>query len=92
MPHGAAFNSSCFSAAAWKHLPRGESRSLNPNLIATVESHGYQSRIEKRKNLMVDSQALITKETVTTEDLTNFDRMIADNDLLPADITRMCMN
>ena len=51
-----------------------------------------KSLIERRNKTMVDAQALITKETVTTEDLTNFDRMIADNDLLPADITRMCMN
>ncbi len=38
---------------------------------------------------MVDAQALITKETVTTEDRANFDKMIADADVLSADITRM---
>jgi len=45
--------------------------------------------IEKRNKLMVDAQAVITKETVTAEDRTNFDRMIADADVLSADITRM---
>jgi HK97 family phage major capsid protein len=48
-----------------------------------------KSLIEKRNKLMVDAQAVITKETVTTEDRTNFDRMIADADVLSADITRM---
>lgn len=42
-----------------------------------------------RNKTMVDAQALITKETVTTEDRSNFDRMIADADVLSADITRM---
>jgi HK97 family phage major capsid protein len=44
---------------------------------------------EKRNKLMVDAQALITKVTVTTEDRSNFDCMIADADLLTADISRM---
>jgi len=48
-----------------------------------------QALIEKRNKLMVDAQALITKENVTTEDRSNFDRMIADSDVLNADITRM---
>jgi len=48
-----------------------------------------QEITEKRNKLMVDAQALITKEKVTTEDRTNFDRMIADADSLSADITRM---
>jgi HK97 family phage major capsid protein len=48
-----------------------------------------QDLITKRNKLMVDAQALITKENVTTEDRSNFDRMIADSDLLSADITRM---
>lgn len=47
-----------------------------------------QETTEKRNKLMVDAQALITKETVTTEDRSNFDKMIADSDLLTADITR----
>jgi len=38
---------------------------------------------------MVDAQALITKETVTTEDRANFDKMIAAADVDSADITRM---
>ena len=38
---------------------------------------------------MVDAQALITKETVTSEDRNNFDRMIAAADVDSADITRM---
>jgi hypothetical protein len=33
-------------------------------------------------------RAVITKETVTTEDRSNFDKMIADADVLSADITR----
>jgi HK97 family phage major capsid protein len=44
---------------------------------------------EKRNKLMVDAQAIITKETVTTEDRSNFDNMIADADVLSADLTRM---
>lgn len=48
-----------------------------------------QEITEKRNKLMVDAQALITKETVTTEDRSNFDKMIADSDALTADITRM---
>ena len=48
-----------------------------------------KSLIEKRNKLMVDAQAVITKETVTTEDRSNFDRMISDADVLSADITRM---
>jgi HK97 family phage major capsid protein len=44
---------------------------------------------EKRNKLMVDAQAIITKETVTTEDRSNFDKMIADADVLSADLTRM---
>ncbi|MBN9616255.1 MAG: hypothetical protein BGO25_18145 [Acidobacteriales bacterium 59-55] len=48
-----------------------------------------QETTEKRNKLMVDAQALITKETVTTEDRSNFDKMIADSDALTADITRM---
>lgn len=45
--------------------------------------------IERRNKLMTDAQALITKKTVTTEDRSSFDRMIADADSLSADITRM---
>lgn len=45
--------------------------------------------IERRNRLMTEAQALITKETVTTEDRSNFDRMIADSDVMSADITRM---
>jgi HK97 family phage major capsid protein len=48
-----------------------------------------QEITSKRNKLMVDAQALITKETVTTEDRSNFDKMIADADVLSADITRM---
>ena len=48
-----------------------------------------KSLIERRNKLMVDAQTVITKETVTTEDRSNFDRMIADADVLSADITRM---
>jgi HK97 family phage major capsid protein len=48
-----------------------------------------QEITSKRNKLMVDAQALITKETVTTEDRSNFDKMIADADLLSKDITRM---
>jgi HK97 family phage major capsid protein len=48
-----------------------------------------QEITSKRNKLMVDAQALITKENVTTEDRSNFDRMIADSDALTADITRM---
>jgi hypothetical protein len=48
-----------------------------------------QELIEKRNKTMVDAQALFTKETVTSEDRSNFDRMIADSDVLSADITRM---
>jgi|ERR1035437_991377 HK97 family phage major capsid protein len=43
----------------------------------------------KRNKLMVDANALITKAEVTTEDRSNFDRMIADADALSADIIRM---
>ncbi len=43
----------------------------------------------KRNKLMVDANALITKAEVTTEDRSNFDRMIADADAMSADITRM---
>lgn len=45
--------------------------------------------IEKRYKLMVDGQALIAKENITPEDRTDFDEMIADSDLLRADISRM---
>jgi HK97 family phage major capsid protein len=48
-----------------------------------------QEITSKRNKLMVDAQALITKETVTTEDRSTFDRMIADSDVLSADINRM---
>jgi HK97 family phage major capsid protein len=48
-----------------------------------------QDLISKRNKTMVDAQALITKENVTSEDRSNFDRMIADSDVLSADITRM---
>lgn len=48
-----------------------------------------QATIELRNKTMVDAQALITKDTVTTEDRSTFDRMIADSDVLSADITRM---
>lgn len=48
-----------------------------------------QETTEKRNKLMVDAQTLITKEVVTKEDRANFDKMIADSDLLTADITRM---
>src|SRR5882757_2779650 len=36
-----------------------------------------KSLIERRNKTMVDAQAFITKEPVTTEDRTNFDRMIS---------------
>ena len=45
--------------------------------------------IEKRNKTMVDAQAIISKETVTTEDRSKFDQMIADSDVMSADITRM---
>ena len=45
--------------------------------------------IEKRNKLMVDAQALITKENVTADDRANFDKMIAAADVDSADITRM---
>lgn len=45
--------------------------------------------LERRNKTMVDAQALITKETVTTEDRANFDKMIAAADVDSADITRM---
>jgi HK97 family phage major capsid protein len=48
-----------------------------------------KSLIERRNKTMVDAQALITKETVTTEDRANFDKMIAAADVDSADITRM---
>jgi HK97 family phage major capsid protein len=48
-----------------------------------------QELIEKRNKLMADAGALITKATVTTEDRSNFDRMIADADVLSADINRL---
>jgi HK97 family phage major capsid protein len=48
-----------------------------------------KSLIEKRNKFMVDAQALITKDNVTTEDRSKFDTMIADADVLSADITRM---
>jgi HK97 family phage major capsid protein len=48
-----------------------------------------QELIEKRNKLMADAGALIQKATVTTEDRSNFDRMIADADVLSADITRL---
>ena len=48
-----------------------------------------QELIERRNKTMVDAQALITKENVTSEDRSTFDRMIADSDVLSADITRL---
>jgi HK97 family phage major capsid protein len=48
-----------------------------------------KSLIERRNKTMVDAQALITKETVTTEDRSKFDQMIATADVDSADITRM---
>jgi HK97 family phage major capsid protein len=48
-----------------------------------------QETTSKRNKLMVDANALITKAEVTTEDRSNFDRMIADADGMSADITRM---
>jgi HK97 family phage major capsid protein len=48
-----------------------------------------KSLIERRNKTMVDAQALITKETVTTEDRSKFDQMIAAADVDSADITRM---
>ena len=48
-----------------------------------------QEITSKRNKLMVDAQALITKEAVTTEDRANFDKMIAAADVDSADITRM---
>ena len=48
-----------------------------------------KSLTEKRNKLMVDAQAIISKENVTTEDRANFDRMIVDADSLSSDITRM---
>lgn len=41
-----------------------------------------QEITSKHNKLMVDAQALITKETVTAEDRSNCDRMIADADAL----------
>jgi HK97 family phage major capsid protein len=48
-----------------------------------------KSLIERRNKTMVDAQAIITKETVTTEDRAKFDQMIAAADVDSADITRM---
>ena len=48
-----------------------------------------KSLIEKRNKLMVDAQAIITKETVTAEDRNTFDRMIKDADALSGDDTRL---
>jgi HK97 family phage major capsid protein len=48
-----------------------------------------QETPDKRNKLMVNAQVLITKENVTTEDRSNFDRMITDSDALTADITRI---
>jgi HK97 family phage major capsid protein len=48
-----------------------------------------QDLIERRNKTMVDANALISKETVTTEDRSNFDRMIADADVMSSDITRL---
>ena len=48
-----------------------------------------QELIEKRNKLMADAGVLITKATVTAEDRSNFDRMIADADELSADINRL---
>jgi hypothetical protein len=45
--------------------------------------------IEVRNKTMVDAQALLTKENLTTGDRSTFDRMIADAEVLTADITRM---
>jgi HK97 family phage major capsid protein len=43
---------------------------------------------KQRAKLVTDAQALIAKEGVSAEDRTNFDRMMADADLLKADIDR----
>lgn len=44
---------------------------------------------EKRSKLMNDATALIQSETVTAEQRSSFDAMMADVDLLEADINRM---
>ena len=76
--------------AAWKHSPWGESLSLRPNLNTKVANQmDIKSLIEKRNKLMVDAKAVITKDNVTTDDRSNFDKTIADADVLSADITRM---
>src|SRR5665213_3264421 len=48
-----------------------------------------QELIEKRNKTMVDAQAIISKENVTTEDRSKFDLMIADAQALSGDITRL---
>jgi HK97 family phage major capsid protein len=51
-----------------------------------MKTQELQSKVNK---LMVDAHALINKENVTTEDRSNFDRMIADASVLREDIRRV---
>jgi HK97 family phage major capsid protein len=48
-----------------------------------------QDLIEKRNKLMTDASAIATKGTLTTEDRSKFDTMIADAKVMDEDITRM---